>query len=62
MNMDVYNCDECGKAFAVEKDSELNVCPVCESELFEFSHEVLAVQKGVKIASTPKKECLNEHN
>lgn len=45
MNMDVYNCEECGEAFAVESNRELNVCPICESELFEFSHEVVALPK-----------------
>lgn len=37
--MDVYNCDECTRAFGVEKDDEPTCCPVCESELIEFSHE-----------------------
>jgi DNA-directed RNA polymerase subunit RPC12/RpoP len=46
VEMDVYNCEECTRAFAVEKGTEvLTCCPSCESELFEFSHEVIATQK-----------------
>ena len=62
MKMDIYNCEECTHAFAVEHDVEPTGCPVCDGELFEFSHEVFAVQKGIKIPSTPKKRCLHEHN
>ena len=49
MNMDVYNCEECGKAFAVESGSDLNVCPICESELWEFSHEAVLVPKEIDL-------------
>lgn len=45
VNMDVYSCEECDEAFAVEKNRELNVCPICESELWEFSHEAVLVLK-----------------
>lgn len=51
--MDVYECDECVEAFAVEKDTEINVCPVCESELFEFSHEALLVPKVKRPLTLP---------
>lgn len=45
MEMDVYNCEECTRAFAVEKEFDIKCCPYCESELYEFSHEVIANQK-----------------
>jgi rubrerythrin len=45
MILDVYNCEECTRAFGVEKDEEPKCCPHCESELWEFSHSV----KGVLI-------------
>ena len=45
MNMDVYNCEECTRAFAVEKDADVQNCPSCGSELFEFSHEAVLVLK-----------------
>ena len=45
MEMDVYECGECIRAFATEKDSEVKQCPNCGSVLFEFSHEVVLVQK-----------------
>lgn len=41
MEMDVYNCEECTRAFAVEKGTEVTCCPGCESDLFEFSHDVI---------------------
>lgn len=40
MKMDLYNCEGCGRAFAVEDGDDPSCCPVCESELFEFSHEI----------------------
>jgi DNA-directed RNA polymerase subunit RPC12/RpoP len=40
MIMDVYNCEDCGRAFAVEKDDEPTCCPVCEAEIWEYSHTV----------------------
>ncbi|MGC4375894.1 hypothetical protein WD019_02980 [Fictibacillus sp. Mic-4] len=36
--MDVYVCDCCDQCFAVEDAEEPKFCPVCESEIFEFSH------------------------
>jgi predicted Zn-ribbon and HTH transcriptional regulator len=38
MKMDVYSCEECSRAFAVEKDEDPKVCPNCESYLWEYSH------------------------
>lgn len=43
--MDVYRCNECTKAFAVEINEDVERCPYCESDSYEFSHEVIAVQK-----------------
>jgi hypothetical protein len=43
--MDLYNCESCTNAFAVEKDAPVYCCPVCEDEIFEFSHEIQASQK-----------------
>lgn len=40
MIMDVYNCEDCGRAFAVEKDDKPQCCPVCEAEIWEFSHTI----------------------
>jgi rubrerythrin len=45
MNFDVYNCDECIKAFAVEADEEPNCCPTCESGSWEYSHSIHGVTK-----------------
>jgi rubrerythrin len=39
---DVYNCEECIRAFATEKDEDPEVCPYCESDLWEFSHSIQA--------------------
>lgn len=41
--MDIYSCEECDKAFAVEEDEEPKVCSSCESELWEYSHTVVGV-------------------
>jgi hypothetical protein len=42
--MDVYNCEEdTPHCFAVEKDDVPKCCPVCEGELFEYSHTVEAI-------------------
>ncbi len=40
---DIYTCgnNDCGKGFAVENDPvgvEVNNCPFCKSEHFEYSH------------------------
>lgn len=51
MKMDVYNCEQCPHAFAVEDNVEPSGCPVCDSELFEFSHQVIAVE-NIKRPST----------
>lgn len=40
MKFDVYNCDECGVGFTVEINYEPAVCPVCESEIWEYSHTI----------------------
>ena len=45
MEMDVYECGECIRAFAIEKNQDVTCCPSCGSELFEFSHEVVLIQK-----------------
>ncbi|WNF36450.1 hypothetical protein RJD24_18810 [Bacillaceae bacterium IKA-2] len=55
MEMDVYECGECNRSFATEKDEEVKSCPNCMSELFEFSHEIVAVQK-VKRPLTMQRE------
>nr|BDD46674.1 hypothetical protein 17 [Bacillales bacterium] len=37
MHLDLYECLECGRAFAVEQDEEPKVCSSCESDHYEFS-------------------------
>lgn len=38
MKLDIYQCEECNKAFGVEHNDEPKVCPCCNSELWEYSH------------------------
>jgi rubrerythrin len=38
MLMDIYNCEDCGRAFAVEIDDDPECCPVCQADIFEYSH------------------------
>jgi len=40
MEIDIYSCEECGRAFGVEECEDPKVCPCCESELWEYSHSV----------------------
>ena len=61
MNMDVYNCEECGHAFATESDIEPSGCPVCDGELFEFSNEAVLVAK-IKRPLTPTCEKVQHRN
>jgi predicted Zn-ribbon and HTH transcriptional regulator len=50
---DIYTCynNDCGKGFAVEDDPvgiEVNSCPFCKSEHFEYSHSEQWNRKNVK--------------
>ena len=51
MIMDVYNCEECTVAFAIEEGIDVKCCPNCESELFEYSHTSEASFKDMKAES-----------
>lgn len=53
MDMDVYNCEECARAFSVEKDADVLNCPSCGSKLFEFSHEAVLVLKVKRPLTMP---------
>lgn len=46
MKMDVYNCEECANAFAVEENVEPSGCPICDSELVEFSYKAIFKLEG----------------
>ncbi|NMH69662.1 hypothetical protein HF072_12810 [Bacillus sp. RO3] len=44
MSFDVYNCEKCNRAFAVEKNEDPKVCTYCESTLWEYSHTIKVVE------------------
>lgn len=40
LRVDVYSCNDCGRAFCSEENQDIATCPYegCESDDFEFSH------------------------
>lgn len=40
LKVDIYSCEECGRAVVVECDHEVEVCPYqdCASAILEYSH------------------------
>lgn len=40
LRVDIYSCNDCGRAIVVEENEELEQCPYkqCFSESFEYSH------------------------
>jgi hypothetical protein len=40
LRVDIYSCEECGRALVVESDQEVEICPYqdCAAAMLEYSH------------------------